>query len=110
MATIVHIVIVILLIELLAIRPWVASAIAFSFAVFISYRVNHLWTFATTDPRLECFPKFMLVAIAGASTHAGITYLMVDVLGYWYGSAIILAIFIATPLTFAANKLWTFRC
>jgi len=103
-ATIVHIVIVVLLIELLGFGHGLQAAIAFSFAAFISYRVNHLWTFATTGPRLECFPKFYAVAIAGASTHAGITYLIGGCIGYWYVFAITVGIFIATPLTFAAKQ------
>jgi putative flippase GtrA len=108
LATLTHIAVFVMLVEWANTRPLIAAVPAFLAAVGVSYGMNYRWTFAADGPHQVMLPRFVLVALAGLGLNLLITYLVVDVGGYWYGFALG-AIVVIVPLgTFALSKWWVF--
>ncbi|HEX4325070.1 MAG TPA: GtrA family protein, partial [Gaiellaceae bacterium] len=85
-----------------------AAAIAFLVAATSNYAWNRLWTFQTSDaPVLGQGVRALVVS--GLSLGANQLFLLALVsagAGHLAGQAV--AIVLATPFSFAANKLWAF--
>ena len=113
-ATIVHIGIFTLCIEILGVRPFVANFPAFSIAVLVSFAGHFSWTFKHHDEhdRKEWMPalvKFIVVALLGLGMNSVIVYGVVNVaqLPYWY--AIVLMVTVTPLAVFVLSKLWAFK-
>ena len=63
LATAVHVIVAILLVEVTGLRVFWANIAAFAAAVIVSYAGNHRWTFACDGAHARYFPRF--IAIAG---------------------------------------------
>lgn len=109
LATVTHVVTFVVLVEYLAVRPVSAAGIAFVVAIFVSYGMNYHWTFSVTGPHRVLLPRFFLVALLGLVLNIGITYVVVDVAGYWYGYALLLVLLVVPAMTFVLSKLWVFN-
>jgi putative flippase GtrA len=108
LATAVHASLFVGLIEWFSLRPIIAAAVAFSIALLVSYGMNYHWTFSVSGPHRVMLPRFVVVAILGLFLNLGITYTVVDVLGYWYGYALLLVVMFVPLMTFVLSKLWVF--
>lgn len=100
----------VLLVEAFAMPPLGAAVLAFLVAVTVSYKVNRRWTFGMTlmEQGGAYLNKYLLVATGGIFVNAGITYVVVNVLGYWYGFALALTLIVVPPTTFVLAKTWVF--
>ena len=103
-ATLTHAAIFVGAIEYLGILAVPAVMLAFSVALIVSHLGHHQWTFRSTTSHRESFPRFALVAIFGLGMNTLITWIVVDVLGMWYGIALILGILSVPPLTFLLSR------
>lgn len=109
LATAVHATVFVLCIEGLGMAAVPAVIPAFLIALSVSYGLNYRWTFSATGPHRVTLPRFFLVALNGFFLNLLITWLVVDAGGYWYGYALIVAIFTVPLVTFALSKFWVFR-
>ena len=108
-ATLTHIAVFVVLVELLALKPLWASVPAFLAALAVSYGMNYAWTFQATGPHQAMFPRFVLVALTGLGLNLVIVWLVVDLGGYWYGYALAAVIAFVPLITFLLSKWWVFR-
>jgi putative flippase GtrA len=87
-----------------------SATVAFLAALTNNFFLNRHWTFKG-PARRKWFqaPRFLLVSVVAFGLAAGVLALLVDVFAVhpFFGQA--LAIVVATPFNFVANKLWTFR-
>ncbi len=96
-------------VERLGMAPLPAVTPAFLVALVVSYGLNYRWTFGATGPHRVMLPRFFAVALNGFFLNLLITWLVVDVGGYWYGYALIVAVFVVPLITFVLSKFWVFR-
>jgi len=109
LATLTHVSVFVLLVEAFRLRPVVASAPAFLAAVGVSYVLNYRWTFTATGPHRVTLPRFLLVSGAGLLLNLLITWLVVDLLGWWYGLALLAVILVVPLTTYLLSRFWVFR-
>ena len=109
LATVVHAGVFVSLVEWFALRPVLAAAPAFVFALFVSYGMNYHWTFSASAPHRVMLPRFVVVALLGLALNLGITYAVVDVAHYWYGYALLLIVLLVPLVTFLLSKFWVFN-
>jgi dolichol-phosphate mannosyltransferase len=85
-----------------------ASAIAFLVAAGSNYVWNRTWTFGTTDtPVLGQGARALVVSALSLGANQLFLFVLVEAgAGHLAGQAV--AIVLATPFSFAANKLWAF--
>lgn len=108
MATGVHVTTMVSLIELAGWRPVPASAVAFLLATLAGFVANRRWTFnALFSPHRQLI-RYFFVASLGLSLNVGITYVVVDILGLWYGIALAIVVTAVPAITFVLNREWTF--
>jgi putative flippase GtrA len=109
LATITHAAVLSGLVELLAVPAVVASLPAFGAALLLSYGLNYHWTFRALGEHRVIFPRFTLVAVSGLLLNVLITFLVVNVFGFWYGYALAAVIFSVPLLTYLLSNYWVFR-
>jgi len=109
LATAVHVSLFVGLVEWLFVRPVIAAGVAFVVALMVSYGMNYHWTFSVSGPHRVMLPRFIVVAVLGLLLNLAITYLVVDVLGDWYGYALLLVVIFVPLMTFVLSKLWVFN-
>ena len=85
-----------------------AAAIAFLVAATSNYAWNRLWTFQTSDTPLlsQGARAFTVSALSLGANQLFLLVLVSAGAGHLAGQAV--AIVLATPFSFAANKLWAF--
>ena len=108
-STFIHVAVLSTLVELFRVEPVVASVPAFLTAMLASYGVNHRWTFGAQGSHKVYLPKYAVVAVLGLCLNVLITYLVVDILGKWYGFALALVVTVVPPATFLLHRNWAFK-
>jgi putative flippase GtrA len=107
-ATTIHYVIFILLIDFAFWVPWQATFLASSIGAVMAYVLNYHFTFYSTMKHEIILPKFLLVAALGVL----IQTLIVAILNQNWHVHYLLAQLIATcfglMITFLVNNFWTF--
>lgn len=107
MATATHVLVAMLGIQVAALHPAVANAVAFTCATALSYALNTLWTF-TRKPSAKNVTRYLLVClgglaltvfISGAANFAGLSYQL--------GIAIV--VIVVAPMTYLFHSSWTYR-
>src|SRR3954452_18131222 len=84
-----------------------ASAIAFLVAAASNYLWNRTWTFGTSDPVLgQGARAFVVSALSLGANQIFLLVLVAAGAGHLAAQAV--AIVLATPFSFVANKLWAF--
>ena len=107
-ATAAHYLLLVLCVEVLQWPAWWASGVGAVAGAQVAYLGNRRFTFARGASVRVSWPRFQLVALAGALLGMAVVALAV-----WAGLHYLLAQCIATGLslllTFAINRWWTFR-
>lgn len=109
LATAVHTVVVVALVELGLLPPTPANVAAFCCAVFVSYFGHYYWTFRSAAQHRAAFLRFSIAAATGFALNYGIFLLIVDIWGAHYLIALAVVFVVVPAVTFAMNKLWAFR-
>ncbi|MDQ7095552.1 GtrA family protein [Desulfosporosinus sp. PR] len=107
--TILHFSSVIGLVELAHIDPVVSSVAGFLLVLLVSYHLNSVWTFRTTDQQKRRFFYYTLVSLIGLGLNTTIMFIDVHVLrqSYLYGQCLVVVV---VPISnFFMNRKWTFR-
>jgi putative flippase GtrA len=88
----------------------VAATLAFLVAVTNNFLWNRRWTFRADDGlRRHQAPRFLAVSTSAFLIGLGLLTVLVELLGVPELPAQAIAIVAVTPLSFVANKLWTFK-
>ncbi|ATQ70485.1 MULTISPECIES: GtrA family protein [Methylosinus] len=108
-ATLLHYVVLIALVELAERPPVMAALCGYVVGGIVSYGLNRRHTFASDRPHEEATWRFALVAFVGFC----LTYLFMDVFVARLGAPYLPAQMATTGVvffwSFVANRLWTFR-
>ena len=108
-ATFIHVAVFSLLVELFGAAPVAASVPAFFTAMLASYGVNRRWTFRAQGSHRAHLPRYAVVALIGLGLNVLITYVVVNLLGYWYGLALAFVVTVVPAATFLLNRNWAFK-
>lgn len=84
LATLCHMVPLIILVEHYDYQPIAASTIGFVLAVIVSYILNYHYTFMATGNHILFFLKYLIVCIMGLGINTSIIFLTVSILKWWY--------------------------
>lgn len=97
-------------VQAIGLAPYVAAVVAFAGAVCNNFLWNRRWTFPRRGPgaRHEAIRFFVVSSIAFGVSLSMLTAL-VAVARLPAISAQVISIAVAMPVSFAGNKLWTFR-
>lgn len=107
-ATLIHYVILVLLVQLVGVNPVLGSFIGFLISALVNYSLNYHWTFSSSKPHTEAAWKFFVVAAIGLALNTLIMSLAVAGFGIHYFAAQLVATAIVLMWTFSGNRLWTF--
>lgn len=108
-ATAVHYAVLTSLVELHVMAAAPSAAVGTLCGAGVSYCLNRRTTFA--DSRAghgHTLPRFMAIALLGALLNGTLVWLGVQLLGWHYLAAQLLATVLVMGLTFRLNRLWTF--
>lgn len=108
MATCIHILLVLVLVEAAGLGPVYATIPAFLVALSASYLLNHRWTFEAKGRHDMHFPRYAAVALLGLGANLLIMSVAVDVLrvGYVWGLAVV--IMVVPLVSFLLQRYWSF--
>lgn len=107
-ATLVHVVLFVVLLEGAHLDATAASIPAFAVALLASYLLNWAWTFEASSSLLARLPQFIVVAAVGLVVNVALTLFVVDALRLHYAVALALVVTITPIVTFWLNRQWTF--
>jgi putative flippase GtrA len=107
LATAVHSVVAVTLIEKAQAEPALANAVAFVVATCVSYVVNTLWSFGSAIGGRTLF-RFAMVQLVGVALTACVTG-AIDQLGLHYLIGVACVPLVVTPVTYTLHRLWTYR-
>jgi putative flippase GtrA len=103
-----HYTILIILVQLWAMDPVVASCLGFVVGAIINYLLNYHFTFQSNKRHSEALTKFLIVAVVGVGLNGLIMYAGVDYTDFNYLIVQIFATAVVLLWNFTVNKLWTF--
>jgi putative flippase GtrA len=88
----------------------VAFAVAFAVAATSNFCLNRRWTFAATRhrPASSQFGRFLAVSVAALLCDLAVLALLVELVALPEFLSALVAIGFTTPVSFGANRLWTF--
>ena len=108
-STVVYFLLVALLVEIYHQEPVLSAVIACAVITVMAYVLNYRWVFASARNHTFAFPSFLMATFISMTLNAGIMYLAVHVLGWWYGLGLVLTTIIVPPSNFLMNYFWCFR-
>jgi putative flippase GtrA len=91
--------------------PWptIATAIGCIVGVTTSYLGNYFWTFARDEPHREFIPRFVGVYVSSLAINTAVFSLQVNLLGFHYMIAFLIATGTSTAINFAFCKAFVFE-
>ena len=104
-----HYVTTIALVELLAVRPVIASATGFAVGALVKYALNYFVAFRSDEPHAIAVPRFivMLAALLGLNTL--VFALLNEGAGLHYMASQVLTTVLLIPPGYLLSRLWVFR-
>ncbi len=108
-ATFIHVLVFTILVEKFQVPAVAASIPAFLCAMFFSYMANSKWTFRVNVDHGTHLPRYALVSLFGLGLNTLITFVVVNVMGLWYGFALMAVVTAVPVMTYLLNRHWTYR-
>ena len=109
MATVVHYVVLLVLVELAGLPAAPAAVMGALCGAVSAYMINRSITFTSSAAsHQQALPRFMLVAAAGAALNGALVWGGVQWLHWHYLAAQALATVLVLGLTYRLNRSWTF--
>lgn len=108
-ATLCHMGTLVILVEVFACMPLLASTIGFILAVIVSYILNYRFTFMVEGNHVLFFSRYLIVCLSGLAINTSIMYITVIILKWWYIIGQISTLTIVPITNFTLNKLWAFN-
>lgn len=107
-ATLVHYIVLVVLVEGAGVGPPLAAALGAAIGAQVGYLGNRSFTFLSHAPHHRAFPRYLLVAAGGALANGSIVWLGTALLDWHYLAAQVLATTLILVGGFALNRTWTF--
>lgn len=107
-ATSVHYVVLILLVQALDLNPVHASATGFVCGAFVGYVLNYRVTFRSSKRHWETIPKFFLAALSGLVINTLIMMALTGGMNVHYLMSQVVATGMVLMWNFSVNRWWTF--
>ncbi|MBN2885132.1 MAG: GtrA family protein [Chromatiaceae bacterium] len=108
LATALHYVLLIALVQLAGWSALAASSLGFSLSALLNYALNRRFTFRSRRAHGEALPRFALVAASGLALNALLLAALIEV-GAHYLIAQVLATALVLLWNFSLNHRWSFR-
>ena len=109
MATVVHYVVLLALVELAGMPAPPSAVMGALCGAVAAYGINRAITFtSSTASHQQALPRFMLIAAAGAALNGAMVWGGIHWLGWHYLVAQALATVLVLGLTYRLNRSWTF--
>ena len=106
----IHISSIILLVELFAVSPVIATIIGFIPTVIVAYLLNYGWTFkGNNNHHHQAMTRYIIVTLFGLFLNTFVVYITTEILHWWYIYGIITMVIVVTLSNFSLNFLWSFR-
>lgn len=93
---------------LIGLAPEVASFLATFPAVLTAYLLNKLWSFKSTLPHRSVIVRYGLTTVAMMGLQIAIVSVLYRLFGVWPLAAQLVALAIATPISFLLMNFWVF--
>jgi len=107
-ATFVHYVVLVTLIELAGANAGLSAAVGAICGALAGYAGNRGFTFLSDAPHRRALPRFVLIASLGAITNGSIVWSGTELLRMHYLGAQLVATALILGLGFSLNRRWTF--
>lgn len=109
-ATLVHMLVALVLLNLFAMAPLPANIIGFCAAFLVSFGGHSYWTFRGHDAAWKtAIARLLIVAVISFLLNNGTLWLLVEKSPLSDSVSIIIAILVVPPLTYLMSKFWVFR-
>ena len=108
-ATLTHVAVFTLAVEVGRIEAVAANALAFSVAVLVGYALNRRWTFAASGGVATQLSRYVAASLFGLAVNSAIMFVVVHGLQWSPYVGLVIGLLLMPPLTFALNHLWVFR-
>lgn len=89
--------------------PELASFLCFFPAFFTAYLLNKLWSFESQMPHRTALIRYALATAAVVALQIGIVSVLYRLFGVWPFAAQVVALAIATPISFLMMSWWVFE-
>jgi putative flippase GtrA len=109
LATLVHFLTLILLVEIGRVSPVWATAFGSAVGALVGYVLNRRYTFNSRKPHRDAGPKFLTIALGTGLLNAMLVYVGTELLGVNYLLVQCVATLIVFLANFLLNSVWTFR-
>lgn len=113
-ATLVHLIGFVALIELYSLSALTSNILAFTLAVLVSFVGHFIWTFRDQTQHIKLhraqrqLTRFIFAALVGAMMNSTIAWFMVDFHGINYLYALLPIALVVPIITFIINSRWVF--
>jgi putative flippase GtrA len=77
--------------------------------IIILYLLSYTFVFQSSSNHSSAVPRFLIVSLVAFCLNAGVMYLTVNVLGWWYVWGQLSAVMVVPPVNFLLNSYWTFK-
>jgi putative flippase GtrA len=86
-----------------------ATFVGYLCSVGVSYLGNARFTFGRPALHGPQFARFLTVSLAGLGANLGITWLLVNRLGWPFKAALAVVVVVIPAMSFVFSKIWAFR-
>ena len=107
-ATACHYLVLLCLVELLHIKPWVATGLGALCGAVVAYIGNRNFTFLSNTPNHKALPRFLMIAALGAALNSLQVWVLTHYFDIYYFAAQLIATIIVLIVTYHLNKQWAF--
>ena len=90
------------------VEPELASFLAFFPAFLCAYLMNRAWSFGSDRGHASALTRYFLATCAALALQIGLVSVLFRVFGLWPLAAQILALGVATPVSYLLLKHWVF--
>ncbi|HSA79715.1 MAG TPA: GtrA family protein [Geminicoccaceae bacterium] len=103
-----HLAVLVVLIELAASPPILASVLGFACATVVNYALQHRFVFARSRGHASYFPRYLAVTLATMTLNTLLFWTLSSGIGIHYLASQVITIGVIVPINFAANRSFTF--
>jgi putative flippase GtrA len=104
-----HVLVLVLLTELAAVPPTLASALGFACAVPVNYALQHRFVFNPHGrSHVLFFSRYVVVTLLTMALNVGLFWLLTSGLGMYYVLSQVITIGLIVPLNYVLNRSFTF--
>jgi putative flippase GtrA len=107
--TLLYMALVALLVEVTGLHPVTSVVVAFIALEIYTYGIFRAWVYSPTNGHTQTIPRFLFVAALALGLNAGLMYLIVEALGYWYGWGLLITALVVPATNFLLNYYWAFK-